>query len=67
MWQVFVHSDKRIQALVLITILALQLYSLIEWEAKKADQNWKMGALKEFFSGVAILQTLNDDGSIDME
>lgn len=31
----FVHTDARVQALAWITMVALQPYSLIEWEAKK--------------------------------
>jgi len=36
----FVHTDERVQSLVLITLVALQLYSLIEWEARKAQKAW---------------------------
>jgi transposase len=63
----FVHTDIRIQALVLITVIALQLYSLIEWEAAKAQEKWTALILKREFAGVSILQTHYDDGSIELE
>jgi len=63
----FVHTDARIQALVFITVVALQVYSLIEWEAEKVQQDWTTNLLKRAFSGICILQTLNEDHSIDME
>lgn len=48
-------------------MIALQLYCLIEWEARNAQEKWTAKFLKAVFSGVSIVQTLNEDGSVDME
>ncbi len=63
----YVHTDVRVQALVLITVLALQLYSLIEWEAAKAQQAWTTSFLKKKFAQVSLLQTLHPDGTVEIE
>lgn len=63
----FVHTDTRIQALVWVTVVSLQLYSLIEWEAKKAQYEWTARFLERAFNEVSVLQSLREDGTIEME
>lgn len=63
----FVHTDERVRALVLITVLALTLYSLIEWRARQALQAWTTRFLAQQFEGIVVLQTHHPDGTIDVE
>lgn len=63
----FVQTDDRILSLVLITIIGLQLYSLIEWEAHQAQEQWTTRFLKKKFAQVCMLQTINADGTIEIE
>lgn len=63
----FVHTDERIRALVLVTVLALTLYSLIEWRARQAQQAWTTRFLAPLFEGIAVLQTHHADGTIELE
>lgn len=63
----FVHTDERVRALVLITVLALTLYSLIEWRARQSLQAWTTRFLAQQFEGIVVLQTHHPDGTIDVE
>ncbi|MDP2663388.1 MAG: hypothetical protein Q8R28_21955, partial [Dehalococcoidia bacterium] len=63
----FVHTDGRIRALVLVTVLALTLYSLIEWRAQQAQQAWTTRFLARQFEGIAVLQSHYPDGTIELE
>lgn len=51
------HTEERIRSLVLITMLALQIYSLIEWEAEKAGLFYTSKVILRAFEGVSVLQT----------
>lgn len=63
----FVHTDERVRALVLVTVLALILYSLIEWRARQAQEAWTTRYLMQQFEGIVLLQTYHCDGGIDIE
>jgi len=40
---------------------------LIEWEAKKAQQEWTARFLERVFNSVSVLQSLREDGTVEME
>ncbi len=63
----FVHTDERVRALVLVTVLALTLYSLIEWRARQSQEAWTTRFLAQEFEGIAVLQTHYADGRIELE
>jgi transposase len=63
----FVHTEERIRSLVLITILALQIYSLIEWEAKKAGLDYTSKVILKAFEGVSVLQTEVKENHYEIE
>jgi transposase len=63
----FVHTDDRVASLVLITVVALQLYSLIEWEARKAQEAWTTRFLKKKFASICILQTVHPNDDVEIE
>jgi transposase len=63
----FVHTDERVRALVLVTILALTVYSLIEWRARQAEEVWTASQLIREFEGITLLQTHRPDKSVELE
>jgi len=63
----FVHTDERVRALVLVTVLALTLYSLIEWRARQAQEVWTTRFLAQEFEGIAVLQTHHADGRVELQ
>lgn len=63
----FVHTDERVRALVLVTILALTFYSLIEWRARQAQEAWTTKQLLREFEGVILLQTHHVNRTVELE
>jgi hypothetical protein len=52
---------------VLITTIALQLYSLIEWEAYKERKKWTTRFPEKEFANIYILQTIHPNGDVEPE
>lgn len=63
----FVHTDERVRALVLVTVLALTLYSLLEWRARQAQETWTTRYLIQEFEGLALPQTHHSNKAVEPE
>jgi len=62
----FVHTDERVASLVLITVLALIVYSLIEWQAHKAGKSWTTAFISKRFRGIGFYQECLPNGEIQV-
>jgi hypothetical protein len=53
---VFLHNDNRIKSAALISVLALTVYSLIEWLAQEKNINLTGRKVMNLFTGIALLR-----------
>ena len=60
----FVHSDERIEALLLINLLALLVYNLLERELRQRGLPWTTRRLIEQLEHLTVIETQCWDGSV---
>jgi transposase len=60
----YVHSDARIRALLLVNMLALLAYSLLERQVQRAGLHVTTRRIIEQLEGVTVIETHCHDGSI---
>ena len=61
---IYVHSDERIEALLLINLLALLVYNLLEREMRQHGLPWTTRRLIEQLEHLTIIETHCWDGSV---
>jgi transposase len=60
----YVHSDERIRALLLVNMLALLAYSLLERQVQQAGLHVTTRRIVEQLEGVTVIETHCHDGSV---
>lgn len=64
---IHLHRDNRIQALVLLTMIALVIYSILEWRIRskvpKHKRPWTTRAILEIFESLMVTLLVFSDGS----
>jgi hypothetical protein len=60
----YVHSDARIRALLLVNMLALLAYSLLERQAQQAGLHITTRRMVEQLEGLTVIETHCHDGSV---
>ena len=60
----YVHSDARIRALLLVNMLALLAYSLLERQVQQAGLHLTTRRIVEQLEGVTVIETHCHDGSV---
>ena len=60
----YVHSDERIEALLLINLLALLVYSLLERELRQHGLPWTTRRLIGHLENLTVIETQCWDGSV---
>lgn len=60
----YVHSDERIRALLLVNMLALLAYSLLERQAQQAGLHITTRRIVEQLEGLTVIETHCHDGSV---
>lgn len=60
----YVHSDERIRALLLVNMLALLAYSLLERQAHQAGLHITTRRMVEQLEGLTVIETHCHDGSV---
>jgi transposase len=60
----YVHSDERIEALLLINLLALLVYNLLERELRQRGLPWTTRRLIEQLENLTVIETHCWDGSV---
>jgi transposase len=60
----YVHSDARIRALLLVNMLALLAYSLLERQAQHAGLHITTRRMAEHLEGLTVIETHCHDGSV---
>ena len=61
---IYVHSDERIEALLLINLLALLVYNLLERELRQRGLPWTTRRLIEQLENLTVIETQCWDGSV---
>jgi transposase len=60
----YVHSDERIRAMLLVNLLALLAYSLLERQVQRAGLHVTTRHIVEHLEGVTVIETHCHDGSV---
>jgi len=60
----YVHSDERIRAMLLVNMLALLAYSLLERQAQQAGLHITTRRMVEHLEGLTVIETHCHDGSV---
>jgi hypothetical protein len=60
----YVHSDERIRAMLLVNMLALLAYSLLERQVQQAGLHLTTRRIVEQLEGLTVIETHCHDGSI---